>query len=357
MASMPPDIVPPDLALIQGRAELERLWARGRRFLGTRYAIMGGAMTWVSERHLVAAISNAGGFGVIACGAMNPDQLAAEIAGTRALTRQPFGVNLITLHPELGALIRACHAGQVGHIVLAGGLPPHGAVPAVKDGGAKLVCFAPSLGLARRLVRFGADAIVIEGSEAGGHIGPVSLNVLAQETLPHLHEVPVFVAGGLGRGEAIAAFLGMGASGAQLGTRFAASVESIAHPRFKQAFIRAAARDALPSIQLDERFPVIPVRSLVNGGTRRFLEHQATTRQRFLAGELTKDAAQLEIEHFWAGALRRAAIEGDVENGSLMAGQSVGMVSSEQPVAEIMDALVAQATAALAELGRQPAPA
>jgi enoyl-[acyl-carrier protein] reductase II len=354
---MPRDLAPPGAALIEARAELDRLWARGRRFLGTRYAIMGGAMTWVSERHLVAAISNAGGFGVIACGSMHPDQLAAEITGTQALTEAPFGVNLITMHPELEALIGACHAARVGHIVLAGGIPPRAAVAAVKDEGARLVCFAPSLGLARRLVRAGADAIVIEGSEAGGHIGPVSLNVLAQEILPHLREAPVFVAGGLGRGEAIAAYLAMGASGVQLGTRFAAARESIAHPRFKQAFIRAAARDALPSVQLDERFPVIPVRALVNAGTRRFIEHQARTRERFLAGELSKGAAQLEIEHFWAGALRRAVIDGDVEDGSVMAGQSVGMVTAEQPVGEIMDELVAQATAALAGRVREPAPA
>ena len=146
---------------------------------------------------------------------------------------------------------------------------------AVKDGGAKLICFAPALVLARRLVRSGADALVIEGSEAGGHIGPVSLAVLAQEILPHVHEVPVFVAGGIGRGEALLAFLEMGAAGAQLGTRFAAAAESIAHPRFKQAFIRARARDALPSVQLDPRFPVIPVRGLANAGTARFLQHQA----------------------------------------------------------------------------------
>ena len=357
---MAPDIAPPDPPLpdpllIEARARLDRLWARGRQFFGSRFAIMGGAMTWVSERHLVSAISNAGGFGVIACGAMNPMQLAAEIAATRVLTAQPFGVNLITMHPDLIELIGVCHAAKVGHIVLAGGIPSQSAVRAVKDGGAKLVGFAPALGLARRLLRFGVDALVIEGSEAGGHIGPVSLNVLAQEILPHLHEVPVFVAGGLGRGEAILAYLEMGASGAQLGTRFAAASESIAHPRFKQAFIRAAARDALPSVQLDERFPVIPVRGLLNAGTRLFLQHQAATRQRFLDGELGKEAAQLAIEHFWAGALRRAVIDGDVEHGSLMAGQSVGMVTSEQPVVEIMDELVAQATGSLAARSRHPA--
>ena len=330
------------------RARLDALWARGTAFLGTELALMGGAMSWVSERHLVAAISNAGGFGVIACGSMTPELLEREIVGTQALTQKPFGVNLITMHPQLDDLVRVCVAAKVGHVVLAGGSPPGNAVRAVKDGGAKLIAFTPALVLARRLVRSGVDALVIEGSEAGGHIGPVSLTVLAQEILPHIREVPVFVAGGLGRGDAILAYLEMGASGAQLGTRFAATKESIAHANFKRAFLRANARDALPSVQLDERFPVIPVRGLVNEGTKRFLTHQAETLRRFQAGELTKDAAQLDIEHFWAGALRRAVIDGDVENGSVMAGQSVGMVTAEQTVAEVMAELVEQAVTALA---------
>ena len=338
----------PDLEAAAAR--LDRLWARGTAFLGTRTAIMGGAMSWVSERHLVSAISNAGGFGVIACGAMMPDMLEREIAATQALTDKPFGVNLITMHPRLDELIQVCLRAKVGHVVLAGGVPSGAAVKAVKAG-AKLVCFAPALVMAKRLVKLGADAIVIEGSEAGGHIGPVSLTVLAQEILPHIREVPVFVAGGLGRGEAIVAYLEMGASGAQLGTRFAAASESVAHPNFKQAFVRANARDAVPSVQLDEKFPVIPVRGLANAGTRRFLEHQAETIRRFNAGELSKEAAQLDIEHFWAGALRRAVIEGDVEQGSVMAGQSVGMVAAVQPTDEIIAELVAQAAAALAARG------
>ncbi|HTZ70428.1 MAG TPA: nitronate monooxygenase [Acetobacteraceae bacterium] len=344
---MPRDIVESSSA----RARLDQLWARGRAFLGTDVALMGGAMSWVSERHLVSAISNAGGFGVIACGSMMPDQLAAEIAATQALTRKPFGVNLITMHPYLNDLVRVCLEAKVGHVVLAGGIPPGPAVRAVKDGGAKLVCFAPALVLAKRLVRSGADALVIEGSEAGGHIGPVSLTVLAQEILPHIKDVPVFVAGGLGRGEAILSYLEMGASGAQLGTRFAAAAESIAHANFKQAFVRGAARDAVPSVQLDERFPVIPVRGLANAGTKLFLQHQAATLARFQSGELSKEAAQLDIEHFWAGALRRAVIEGDVEHGSVMAGQSVGLVTAIQPVADIIAELVGQATAALAARG------
>ena len=340
-------------AEIPGLAELDQLWRRGREFLGTRTAIMGGAMTWVSERHLVSALSNAGGFGVIACGAMTPALLDAEIAATKLLTDRPFGVNLITMHPELMALIGVCIAHQVGHVVLAGGVPSGAAVAAVKDGGAKLVCFAPALVLAKRLVRSGADALVIEGSEAGGHIGPVSLTVLAQEILPHLREVPVFVAGGLGRGEAMLGYLEMGASGVQLGTRFAASAESIAHANFKRAFFRASARDAMPSVQLDERFPVIPVRGLVNQGTKRFREMQRATIDRVDAGEITREEGQLAIEHFWAGALRRAVIDGDVEEGSLMAGQSVGMVTAEQPVAAIIEELMRQAAGALASRYRR----
>jgi len=335
------------LARAAARRRLDALWKRGREFLGTELAIMGGAMTWVSERHLVAAISNGGGFGVIACGSMNPRQLDAEIAGTLALTSKPFGVNLITLHPQLAELIDVCLERRVGHVVLAGALPNGGSIARIKAGGTKLLCFAPALSIAKKLVRMGADAIVIEGMEAGGHIGPVSTGVLAQEILPHLREVPVFVAGGIGRGEAIVSYLEMGASGVQLGTRFVCAHESIAHPRFKQAFIRAGARDAVPSVQLDPRFPVIPVRALANQGTQRFLETQRQVIERFNRGELSQKEAQLEIEHFWAGALRRAVIEGDVESGSVMAGQSVGMVRSEQSTKEILDELVGQAVDAL----------
>jgi enoyl-[acyl-carrier protein] reductase II len=143
----------------------------------------------------------------------------------------------------------------------------------------------------------------------------------------------------------------MGAAGVQLGTRFVCANESIAHPRMKQTYIRAAARDAVPSAQLDPRFPVIPVRALANAGTKRFIEVQRDVIARFDRGELSRDEAQLAIEHFWAGALRRAVVDGDVENGSLMAGQSVGMVVREQPVREIIDEILAQGLAVLGARG------
>ncbi len=329
-------------------ARLAELWRRGRDFLGSEYAIMGGAMTWVSERNLVSALSNGGGFGVIACGAMTPDLLAREIAGTFDMTDRPFGVNLITMHPDLEKLIDVCLEQNVGHIILAGGLPGAPAIKRARDGGAKAVCFAATLGLAKRLVRQGAEAIVIEGAEAGGHIGPVATSVLAQEILPFLEDAPVFIAGGIGRGDAIAAYLEMGASGCQLGTRFVCATESIAHENFKKAFVRASARDAVPSIQLDPQFPVIPVRALQNDATREFQQTQRDVIDSFSRGEVDQEAAQLEIEHFWAGALRRAVVDGDVKTGSVMAGQSVGMVKDVRPAADILRELVDQAVEALA---------
>ena len=324
------------------------LMQRGCEFLGSEYAILCGAMSWVSERHLVSAISEAGGFGVIACGAMTPQLLDTEIAATAARTRKPFGVNLITMHPQLFELIEVCVRHRVSHVVLAGGIPPKGSVEAIAANGAKVICFAPTLALGKKLLRSGADALVIEGSEAGGHIGPVSTSVLAQEILPALaDEHLVFVAGGIGRGEAIAGYLEMGACGVQLGTRFACATESIAHPAFKKAFFRASARDAVASVQVDPRLPVIPVRALKNKGGELFTAKQLEVARALDEDGIAMGEAQLQIEHYWAGALRRAVIDGDIEHGSLMAGQSVGMVTQEEPVAEIIAALMAQSEAAL----------
>lgn len=328
---------------------LQNLMARGAAFLGSDVAIMAGAMSWISERNLVSAMSNAGGFGVIACGAMTPELLDAEIAATKAMAKRPFGVNLITMHPQLTDLIAVCAKHHVTHIVLAGGLPPPGSLDAVRAMGAKLICFAPALALAKKLIRSGVDALVIEGMEAGGHIGPVSTSVLVQEILPEVaDQVPVFVAGGIGRGDMMASYLNQGAAGIQIGTRLVCATECIAHPAFKKAFLRGNARDAIASVQIDPRLPVIPVRALKNAGTEEFTRKQVEVALKLDAGLVDMNAAQLEIEHFWAGALRRAVIDGDVENGSVMAGQSVGMVKSEEPVAAILATLIAEAEAALA---------
>ena len=328
---------------VSGQARLDQLWQKGKDFLGVEYAILGGAMSWVSERNLVSAISNAGGFGVLACGSMTPDILDREIAATREMTDKPFAVNLITMHPDIAALIDICLTHKVSHVVLAGGIPAASDIKRIKDGGAKVICFAPALVLAKKLIRSGADAIVIEGSEAGGHIGPVSTSVLVQEIMPQLGDIPVFVAGGIGRGDSMAAYLELGASGVQLGTLFVCASESIAHDNFKKAFIRGNSRDATTSVQLDPRFPVIPVRALKNKASEEFMQAQREIIEKHQAGVLDMKQAQLEIEHYWAGALRKAVIDGDVEAGSLMAGQIVGVVKEERSTQVIIDELVEQA--------------
>ena len=326
---------------------LDSYWKRGRDFLGVRYAIMGGAMSWISEHHLVAAVSNAGGFGVIASGAMPPQILRDEIEKTHALTKNNFAVNLITMHPQLDELIDVCIDMKISHAILAGGIPTAQSIKKLKDASIRVMCFAPALVLAKKMVKSGADALILEGTEAGGHIGPVATNILAQEILPHVKDVPVFIAGGIGSGEMMAAFLALGAAGCQLGTRFVCTDECIAHPNFKQAFIKANARDAVPTVQIDPRFPVIPVRALANEGTKRFAQFQLETIQKYQNGEVELKDAQMAIEHFWGGALRRAVIDGDVENGSVMAGQSVGLVKDIKPVQAVVDELVSDAADAL----------
>ncbi len=328
------------------KEKLRQAWQRGTEFLGVRHAILGGAMSWLSEHHLVSAISEAGGFGVLASGNMPPELLRKEIQLTRKKTAHPFGVNLITLNPELPELIRVVVEEGVKYCVLAGGLPGADAIRSLKDADVKVILFAPSLPLAKRLAR-SADALIIEGHEAGGHVGPVCTGILVQEILPALNRVPIFVAGGIATGDMVAQMVGAGAAGCQLGTRFVCAEECIAHENFKKAFLRANARDAVVTAQFDPALPVIPVRALANKGTDDFNTLQRSLIDEVKAGTKERNDAILELEHFWVGALRKAAIDGDIDYGSVMAGQSVGMVKSIQPVAEIIQELVAPIEALL----------
>ena len=324
-------------------SELLSLFNKGSKFLGVQYPILGGAMTWLSERNLVSAISNAGGFGVLACGAMNGDQLENEIRETKKKTEKPFGVNLILLHPDINELISCCIKNNVDLVVFAGGFPKKSQIEVLKSNKIKVVCFATTLSIAKKMIAYGIDALVLEGSEAGGHVGPVSINVLVQEIIPQVSEVPIFVAGGIARGEIFLKFLQLGASGCQMGTRFVCSKESIAHRNFKEVFINSEARNAQVSVKLDDRFPIIPVRAIQNNATKDFIDEQKKIIDFLNKNKISLKEAQLKIEHFWAGSLKNAVIDGDVENGSLMAGQSVSMVKKIQSVKEIFSELVAQA--------------
>ena len=319
---------------------LKILCDRGAKFLGTQYPIMGGAMTWVSENNLVSSISNSGGFGVLACGAMNPEQLSREIDLTFKKTNKPFGVNIILMHPDIDELIKLCVKKKIGYVVLAGGFPKKNQILALKKNGIKALTFASTLGIAKKMVSYGIDALIIEGSEAGGHIGPISTNILAQEILPYVTEVPVFVAGGIGRGEILVNYLLMGASGCQIGTQFVCASESIAHENFKQIFINSDSRSAKVSVQLDERLPVIPVRAIANKASKEFIEEQKKVLLELEKGQISLKEARLNIEHFWSGALKKAVIDGDIENGSLMAGQSVSLVKRIEPVKSIISKIL-----------------
>jgi enoyl-[acyl-carrier protein] reductase II len=259
-------------------------------------------------------------------------------------------VNLITVAPAFKEHVEVVIREKCPYVFFAGSIPSGRDISAVKAAGLKLICFAPVLSLAKRLIKQGVDALVIEGNEAGGHIGPVATSVLAQEFLLNVTEVPVFVAGGIGTGEIIAQYLSLGAAGVQLGTRFVVAEECIAHPRFKEAFVRAAARDAMPTTQFDPSLPTIPVRAILNEGTKDFNRLQFDLLNKVKAGEMPREEAQGKLEEFWVGALRRAVVEGDVEHGSLMAGQSVAFVKKIQPVREILDDLVAGAEASLARM-------
>lgn len=323
--------------------ELDVLFKRGAEFLKCKYPIMGGAMSYISESNLVAALSNAGGFGVLATSAMNKEELIALIKETKDKTKNTFAVNLILLNPKVNELVEACIEEKIEYVVLAGGIPSKEIIDKLKTNNCKVLTFAPNLPIAKKMVGYGVDALILEGSEAGGHIGPVSTSILVQEVLPYIKEVPIFVAGGVGTGEVMTNYLRLGAAGVQIGTILVCSNESIAHENFKQAFIKAKSRQAESTVQVSPEFPVIPVRAIKNKGSIEFIEHQHSVINDFKNGSLTKQEATMKIELFWAGALKRAVLDGDVERGSLMAGQIVGLVDAINSVDTILQNIIKQA--------------
>ncbi len=329
---------------------IDRFIERGKQFLGCKYPILCGAMTWVSDPQLVSAIGNAGGFGLLAGGNMPVETLRAQIAETSRLTPHPFGVNVITLAPAYKEHLKIICDSGVQFIVFAGGIPKRNEIQQAKSCGAKVICFASTEPLAMMQIERGADALMLEGSEAGGHIGPVALSVLIQQILFQVDTVPIFIAGGIATGRMMAHLLMMGAAGIQMGTRFVMSQECVAHPNFKEAFARAKAKDAIAAPQFDGRLPVIPVRALKNDGTLEFSKLQLELLHKLDEGTIDREEAQFEVERFWVGALRRAVIEGDVAKGSLMAGQSVGLVNRIMPLQAIMDEMANDAEAELQRL-------
>jgi enoyl-[acyl-carrier protein] reductase II len=320
----------------------DRFLKQGREFLGCDYPFICGAMTWISDPKLVASVCNAGGFACLAGGNTPPDILEQQIDETKKLTDGNFAVNLITIAPAYKDHLELIKRKKLKYIVFAGSFPRENEIKIAKETGAKVMCFASTLSIAQRMVRYGSDAIILEGMEAGGHVGHVSLTILLQQVLFELHDIPVFVAGGIGTGKMAAHMFLMGAAGVQLGTRFAVAEESCADRKFKEVFFRANARDAVSTPQFDSRLPVVAVRALRNKGMEAFGQLQLDLLKKMETGEIHREDAQVEVEKYWMGALRSAVIDGDVKSGSLMAGQSVGLLTKPETVQEIIDDLVAE---------------
>lgn len=334
---------------VQSTPALDRVWRRGKEFLGSELPIMCGAMTWISDPQLVSLMSNLGAFGVLAAGNMPPDLFAQYVEDTRARTQRPFAGNVITIAPNYLPHLDILCGQKVSHIVFAGSIPRASEVQKAKDSGAKVLCFASTESIAARMIDYGADALILEGSEAGGHIGHVSTVVLLQEILFKFPDLPIFVAGGIATGKMIAHLVLMGAAGAQMGTRFVMAEECSAHPRFKDVFIKARAREAIATPQYSAKLPVVSVRALNNHAMEHFGDLQLELLAQLRDGKLNRQDAQFKVEEYWVGSLRRAAVEGDVDHGSLMAGQSVGLANRVQPLREILGELVDEADRALAE--------
>jgi len=332
---------------------LSKHWDKGRDFLGVRYPLISGAMTWISDSRLVRTVGEAGAFGVLAAGNMPVEILEAEIKAVQAARPAvPFAVNLITIAPNYQAHLKKIAEMGVPYVVFAGSFPKKGEVQAAKASGAKVMCFASTESIASRMIDYGTDALILEGSEAGGHIGHVSTMVLIQEVLFRFDQVPVFVAGGVATGRMIAHLLLMGAAGVQMGTIFAMSEECRAHPAFKERFRRARSREAMATPEYDSSLPVVSVRAIKNNGTQEFGELQLDLLRKIRNGEISRVDAQYQVEKYWIGALRRAVEDGDVDRGSLMAGQCVGLIDEVRPVRVIVEELVREAEATLAKLGQ-----
>jgi enoyl-[acyl-carrier protein] reductase II len=310
-------------------------------------------MTWISDVDLVKAVADNGGFGVLAGGNMPPDLFEREVDRCVETVGKPFAVNLITLAPNFKVQMEILKSKKVPVVVFAGGFPRKSEIMAMKAAGKKTMAFAPEESIAEQQIKFGIDALILEGSEAGGHIGHVSLTILLQQVLHKFDAVPIFVGGGIATGKMMAHMMLMGASGCQFGTRFVMTHECNAHQNFKEAFIKARARQAISTPQYDSKLPVVAVRALKNLGHDEFGKLQLELLRQLEAGSLTREQAQYEVERFWVGALRRAVVDGDVERGSLMAGQSVGLMHEIVSMHEAMSTLVGDAERELQLVARQ----
>lgn len=305
------------------------------KLLGIKYPVFQGGMANIAEHNLVAAVSNAGGLGIIAAGGMNAEQVRAEIKKTKEMTDKPFGVNVMLLNPDAENIAKVLVEEKVAVATTGAGTPE----PYMKDwleAGIKVIPVVASVALAKRMQRCGAAAVIAEGTESGGHIGETTTMALVPQVVDAL-DIPVIAAGGIGDGRGFAAAMMLGAQGVQIGTRFLVAQECIVHENYKKMVLKAKDIDSV----VTSRSSGHPVRVLRNAMTREYLK-------------LEKEGKSLEeMEKLTLGSLRKAVFDGDTAGGSFMAGQIAGLISKEQTVKEIIEEIVAETVQVMDDVAKK----
>ncbi len=289
---------------------------------GIEYPIFQGGMAWVSDYNLASAVSEAGGLGIIAAGHLTPDEVREQIKKAKERTSKPFGVNIMLMSPWVDEIMKVVIEEKVAVVTTGAGNPGKYVKP-LKEAGIKVIPVVASVALARRMEREGVDAVIAEGMESGGHIGDITTMAIVPQVVDAV-KIPVIAAGGIADARGFLAALMLGAEGVQMGTRFALSKECTVHPNWKKLYIKAKDRDTVVTGKITGH----PVRVIKNKLARKYEEMEEG------------GASAEELEKLGVGALKKAAIEGDVEWGSVMAGQIVGMLKEEKSVREIMEEII-----------------
>lgn len=301
--------------------------------LGIKYPVIQGGMAWTSDANLAAAVSNAGGAGIIGSGGRTVEWTRDEVRKAKSLTDKPFGVNVMLMAPNIAEIIEMLCEEKVAFVTLGAGNPvPH--IATFHAAGIKVIPVVPSVKLAKRIEAAGADAMVVEGMEAGGHIGKQTTMALMENVLPDVQSIPVLVAGGISDGRALAAALLMGAEGVQMGSRFLLTTECPAHPAAKEAIVKATDTDSVATGYSRN----LGVRCLTNAFTDAY-----TARE--IAG-----APKEELMQMGTGTNRKGILEGDTVNGTVMCGQSLNVLNDVLPCKEVMERIIAEAKAAIARV-------
>lgn len=293
--------------------------------LQIEYPIIQGGMAWVAEHHLAAAVSEAGGFGLIGAASAPPEIVREEIRKAKELTDKPFGVNIMLLNPNADEVAKIVVEEGIQAVTTGAGNPEK-YMPMWKEAGVKAIPVVASVAMAKRMERYGADAVVAEGMEAGGHIGNQTTMALIPQIVDAVN-IPVIAAGGIGDGRGVAASFMLGAEGVQMGTRFVVADESIVHDNYKDRIVKAKDIDSVVTGQSTGH----PVRCLRNQMTKEYIKKE----QEGVPFE--------ELERMTLGSLRKAVMDGDILNGTVMAGQIAGLVSKRQSCKEILQEIMTEA--------------